>query len=134
MDSEKNSAMDSEKNTLKNVLGTKLETCCTSPMTGFYRDGICQTGPQDRGVHVVCAELTESFLSYTKAQGNDLSTPRPEYQFPGLKPGDKWCLCASRWKEAMEDGVAPAVVLASTHEAALNHVSLEALKKYATDS
>ncbi len=113
---------------LENVLGTELQSCCTSPMTGFYRDGVCQTGPQDVGVHVVCAELTEAFLSYTKAQGNDLSTPRPEYNFPGLKPGDKWCLCAARWKEALDDGVAPRVVLASTHKAALGHVSLAELK------
>ncbi len=112
----------------KNVLGNELQTCCTSPMTGFYRDGTCQTGPQDRGVHVVCAELTAEFLSYTKAQGNDLSTPRPESNFPGLKPGDKWCLCATRWKEALDDGVAPPVILESTHEAALEHVSLEELK------
>ncbi len=117
----------------KNVLGEALQTCCTSPMTGFYRDGTCQTGPQDRGVHVVCAQLTEAFLSYTKAQGNDLSTPRPEYNFPGLKPGDKWCLCAARWKEALDDGVAPPVVLASTHKAALEHVSLEDLKGSAAE-
>ncbi|KPQ33851.1 MAG: hypothetical protein HLUCCA11_16995 [Phormidesmis priestleyi Ana] len=114
----------------QNVLGTELKSCCTSPMTGFYRDGICQTGPQDRGVHVVCAQLTEAFLRYTKAQGNDLSTPRPEYNFPGLKPGDRWCLCASRWKEALDDGVAPPVVLASTHKAALEYVSLETLKAH----
>lgn len=113
---------------LKNVLGRQLQSCCTSPMTGFYRDGICQTGPQDRGVHVVCAQLTERFLSYTKAQGNDLSTPRPEFSFPGLNPGDKWCLCAARWKEALEDGVAPPVDLAATHEAALSYVSLEDLE------
>lgn len=112
----------------ENVLGTALQTCCTDPMTGFYRDGFCQTGLQDRGVHVVCAQLTEAFLRYTKAQGNDLSTPRPEYNFPGLKPGDKWCLCAARWKEALEDGVAPPVVLASTHKAALQFVSLEDLQ------
>ncbi len=108
----------------ENVLGTPLQTCCTSPMTGFYRDGQCQTGPQDRGVHVVCAKLTEAFLSYTKAQGNDLSTPQPAYNFPGLKPGDKWCLCAARWQEALDDGVAPPVDLAATHKAALEHVSL----------
>ena len=108
----------------ENVLGTALETCCTDPMTGFYRDGTCQTGPQDRGVHVVCAQLTEAFLRYTKAQGNDLSTPQPMYNFPGLKPGDKWCLCAARWQEALDDGVAPPVVLESTHKAALQHVSL----------
>lgn len=112
----------------ENVLGTALKSCCTDPMTGFYRDGICQTGPQDRGVHVVCAQLTEAFLSYTKAQGNDLSTPQPMYNFPGLKPGDKWCLCAARWQEALEDGVAPPVVLESTHKAALQYVSLENLK------
>ncbi|MFK8186294.1 MAG: DUF2237 family protein [Phormidesmis sp.] len=129
-----NEPLNNAKAPLKNVLGTALKSCCTSPMTGFYRDGVCQTGPLDRGVHVVCAELTEAFLSYTKAQGNDLSTPRPEYRFPGLKPGDKWCLCASRWKEAMDDGMAPPVVLDSTHEAALNHVSLDELKRYATDS
>ncbi len=118
----------------QNVLRGDLQSCCTSPMTGFFRDGVCQTGPQDRGVHVVCAELTEAFLSYTKAQGNDLSTPRPEHNFPGLKPGDKWCLCASRWKEAMDDGVAPPVVLESTHEAALRHVSLEDLKNHSVKS
>lgn len=117
----------------KNVMGTILQTCCTSPMTGFYRDGLCQTGPQDSGVHVVCARLTEAFLSYTKAQGNDLSTPRPEYNFPGLKPGDKWCLCAARWQEALEDGVAPPVVLAATHKAALEHVSLADLQGNATE-
>lgn len=115
-------------NQLKNVLGDKLQTCCTSPMTGFYRDGVCQTGPADRGVHVVCAQVTEAFLSYTKAQGNDLSTPRPEYRFPGLKPGDRWCLCAARWKESLEDGMAPPVDLAATHHAALNHVTLEELQ------
>ncbi len=112
----------------RNVMGSALQTCCTSPMTGFYRDGLCQSGPQDRGVHVVCAQLTSAFLSYTKAQGNDLSTPRPEYQFPGLKPGDRWCLCAARWKEALEDGVAPPVVLAATDQLALQHVSLADLQ------
>lgn len=126
-------AESKEMSNSKNVLGTALESCCTSPMTGFYRDGMCQTGPQDRGVHVVCAELTEAFLSYTKAQGNDLSTPQPLYNFPGLNPGDKWCLCAARWKEAMEDGVAPPVVLASTHEAALKYVSLETLQAHAAE-
>lgn len=110
----------------ENVLGTELQTCCTAPMTGFYRDGLCQTGPQDRGVHVVCAQVTDAFLSYTKAQGNDLSTPRSS--FPGLKPGDKWCLCAARWQEALEDGVAPPVDLAATHKSALEHVSLEDLQ------
>lgn len=114
-----------------NVLGGKLSTCCTSPMTGFYRDGCCNTGAGDFGAHVVCAQMTEEFLSYTKAQGNDLSTPMPMYQFPGLKPGDRWCLCASRWKEAMDDGVAPPVDLEATHAAALEYVSLTELKQFA---
>ncbi|MEL6232011.1 MAG: DUF2237 domain-containing protein [Cyanobacteria bacterium J06627_3] len=118
---------------VKNVLGNNLEICCTSPMTGFYRDGTCNTGPNDRGSHVVCAEVTDEFLAYTKAQGNDLSTPMPMYQFPGLKPGDRWCLCAARWKEAHAAGVAPKVVLASTHEAALGTVPLDILQQYATD-
>ncbi|MBF2015786.1 MAG: DUF2237 domain-containing protein [Rivularia sp. T60_A2020_040] len=118
----------------KNVLGEKLQTCCTSPMTGFLRNGMCDTGPQDFGVHVVCAEVTEEFLTYTKSMGNDLSTAMPMYDFPGLKPGDKWCLCASRWKEAMDDGVAPKVVLSATHEAALEYVSLDELKQHAVDN
>ncbi|MBX2862757.1 MAG: DUF2237 domain-containing protein [Leptolyngbyaceae cyanobacterium MAG.088] len=117
---------------VKNVLGENLQLCCTSPMTGFYRDGTCNTGPNDMGVHVICAEMTAGFLAYTKAQGNDLSTPMPIYQFPGLKPGDRWCLCASRWKEAHDAGVAPNVVLAATHEAALGTVSLDLLQQYAT--
>ena len=100
-------------------------------MTGFYRDGLCHTGPQDLGVHVVCAQVTDAFLTYTKAQGNDLSTPRS--YFPGLKPGDRWCLCASRWKEALDDGMAPPVVLESTHAAALNYVSLDTLKANAIE-
>ncbi|MEL7067720.1 MAG: DUF2237 domain-containing protein [Cyanobacteria bacterium J06581_3] len=111
-----------------NVLGGRLKPCCTDPMTGFYRDGSCHTGSQDAGVHVVCAEMTEAFLTYTKAQGNDLSTPRPEYNFPGLKPGDRWCLCATRWKEALDDGVAPPVVLASTNVAAVKYVSMHDLQ------
>ena len=115
----------------KNVLGGSLETCCTSPMTGFYRDGCCHTGPEDVGAHVVCAQMTESFLRYTRAQGNDLSTPVPLYNFPGLEPGDRWCLCALRWKEALDDGVAPPVVLEATHEAALQYLSLDALKQHA---
>ena len=115
----------------KNVLGGALQTCCTAPMTGFYRDGSCRTGAGDYGAHVVCAQVTAEFLSYTKAQGNDLSTPVPAFNFPGLKPGDRWCLCASRWKQALEDGVAPPVVLASTHAAALEYVSLEELQQHA---
>lgn len=115
----------------KNVLGGELQPCSLDPNTGFYRDGCCETGPNDHGVHVVCAEMTEQFLNYTKAQGNDLSTPRPEYDFPGLKPGERWCLCASRWQEALDDGVAPRVHLQATHENALKHVTLEDLKRKA---
>jgi len=111
-----------------NVLGGKLETCCTSPITGFYRDGKCETGPQDLGVHVVCAQVTEEFLAFTKSNGNDLSTPSSS--FPGLKPGDRWCLCVSRWQEAVDRGVAPPVILAATHASALKFVTLEQLSKY----
>ena len=118
----------------KNVLGGPLETCCTSPMTGFYRDGCCNTGPGYFGVHVVSAQVTEAFLSYTRAQGNDLSTPLPTYNFPGLKAGDRWCLCASRWKEALNDGFAPHVVLDATHAAALQYVPLELLQQHALDA
>ncbi|MEG4347138.1 DUF2237 domain-containing protein [Microcoleus sp. A003_D6] len=116
-----------------NVLGGKLETCCTSPMTGYYRDGQCNTGGGDFGAHTVCAQLTEEFLTFTKSNGNDLSTPVPEFNFPGLKPGDCWCLCASRWKEAMDAGVAPPVVLAATHALTLEYVSLDELKQHAAD-
>ncbi|MEG5044342.1 DUF2237 domain-containing protein [Microcoleus sp. B4-C1] len=116
-----------------NVLGGKLETCCTSPMTGYYRDGKCNTGGGDFGAHTVCAQLTEEFLQFTKSNGNDLSTPVPEFNFPGLKPGDCWCLCASRWKEAMDAGVAPLVVLAATHALTLEYVSLDELKQHAAD-
>ncbi|MEE9238695.1 MAG: DUF2237 domain-containing protein [Thermodesulfobacteriota bacterium] len=117
----------------KNVLGQELGTCCTSPMTGFYRDGCCRTGPQDLGMHVVCVEVSEEFLEFSKAKGNDLSTPIPDFEFPGLKPGDRWCLCALRWKEAMENGMVPHVILTLTHESALEVISLEDLKKYAID-
>ncbi|MEG3839422.1 DUF2237 domain-containing protein [Microcoleus sp. herbarium14] len=116
-----------------NVVGGKLETCCTSPMTGYYRDGKCNTGGGDFGAHTVCAQLTEEFLTFTKSNGNDLSTPVPEFQFPGLKPGDCWCLCASRWKEAMDAGCAPLVVLAATHALTLEYVSLDELKQHAAD-
>lgn len=115
----------------KNVLGTTLETCCTSPMTGYYRDGVCSTGAGDTGVHVVCAQVTEEFLAFTKSRGNDLSTPMPMFNFPGLKSGDRWCLCASRWKEAFDAGVAPPVVLQSTHAAALEYATLDELKQHA---
>jgi uncharacterized protein (DUF2237 family) len=117
----------------KNVLGGKLENCCTSPMTGYYRDGKCNTGGGDFGAHTVCAQLTEEFLQFTKSNGNDLSTPVPEFNFPGLKPGDCWCLCASRWKEAMDAGVAPPVLLAATHALTLEYVSLDELKQHAAD-
>lgn len=115
----------------KNVLGQPLQLCCTSPMTGYYRDGLCNTGGGDFGAHVVCAQVTAEFLDYTRSQGNDLSTPMPAYNFPGLKPGDRWCLCASRWKEALDAGVAPPVVLESTHMMALEYVSLDELKQHA---
>lgn len=116
-----------------NVLGGKLENCCTSPMTGYYRDGKCNTGGGDFGAHTVCSQLTEEFLHFTKSNGNDLSTPVPEFNFLGLKPGDCWCLCASRWKEAMDAGVAPPVVLAATHALTLEYVSLDELKQHAAD-
>lgn len=115
----------------KNVLGGNLELCCTSPLTGFYRDGFCVTGPADMGTHVICAQVTEEFLRFTRSRGNDLSTPAPQFNFPGLKPGDRWCLCATRWREALEAGKAPPVILTSTHEAALKYVSLEDLKAQA---
>lgn len=120
--------------TPKNVLGTPLQPCGTDPMTGFYRDGCCRTGPQDVGVHVVCAEVTAEFLAFSKARGNDLSTPNPMYQFPGLRPGDRWCLCAPRWKEALEAGKAPKVVLEATHISALEFVDLEDLQAHAIPS
>ena len=116
-----------------NVLGGKLETCCTSPMTGYYRDGKCNTGAGDFGAHVICAQMTAEFLAFTKARGNDLSTPVPGFNFPGLKPGDCWCLCASRWKEALDAGVAPPVVLAATHPSILEYVSFDALKQHAVN-
>jgi len=119
--------------TAKNVLGGPLELCCTFPVTGFYRDGYCNTGPRDHGAHVVCVKTTEEFLAYSKSVGNDLSTPHPVYKFPGLKPGDKWCLCASRWKQAFEADAAPSVILASTHERTLEYVELDDLMKHAID-
>lgn len=117
----------------KNVLGTELKVCCTKPMTGFYRDGYCSTGAEDRGSHTICVRVTDEFLAFSKSRGNDLSTPRPEFQFPGLAAGDKWCLVAMRWQEALEAGFAPEVVLEATHEAALQYVSLEDLQKYRID-
>ena len=115
----------------RNILGGPLATCGTSPATGFYRDGCCNTGPDDAGSHTVCAVMTAEFLIFTKQVGNDLSTPRPEHNFPGLQPGDRWCLCASRWKEAHDAGAAPKVVPEACHEAALRVVTKEALEKHA---
>lgn len=117
----------------RNVLGGPLETCCTDPLTGFYRDGKCNTGAGDFGAHVVCAQVTEAFLEFTRSRGNDLTTPAPAFGFPGLKPGDRWCLCASRWKEALAAGAAPPVVLASTHALALEYISLDELEQHAVD-
>lgn len=117
----------------KNVLGGSLRPCCKFPMTGFYRDGYCNTGPEDVGRHVVCIRVTDEFLAFSKAAGNDLSTPHPEYDFPGLIAGDQWCLCAARWQEAFEAGAAPAVILVSTHESALEIVKLKDLKDHAAD-
>jgi len=113
----------------KNVLGGELQICCTSPVTGFYRDGYCKTGEDDVGRHTVCAVVTDEFLEFSVAAGNDLVTPHPEWGFPGLKSGDKWCLCVLRWKEALEAGVAPPVVLEATNEAALQYVTLSELKE-----
>lgn len=117
----------------KNVLGTELQSCCTDPMTGFYRDGYCRTGMGDHGVHTVCAIMTEEFLAFSKSAGNDLSTPIPQYQFPGLVAGDKWCLCASRWQEAYDAGMAPQVVLESTHMSSVEFCNMDALKEFAVD-
>lgn len=117
----------------KNVLGTELETCNTSPMTGFYRDGCCQTGREDLGLHVVCIEATAEFLAFSRRVGNDLSTPIPPYGFPGLKAGDRWCLCAQRWQQALEAGRAPPVVLEATHMSALEFIDLEDLQAHAVD-
>jgi uncharacterized protein len=117
----------------RNVFGEPLAVCCIAPMTGFYRTGCCETGPEDLGAHVVCVETTAAFLEFSKSRGNDLSTPLPDFGFPGLKPGDRWCLCAARWQEALEAGAAPRVVLSATHEAALEHVALADLKRYALD-
>lgn len=124
---------DSQRGSARNVLGEPLQSCSDDSLTGFLRDGCCNTGPQDFGLHVVCARVTEEFLQFSAQQGNDLTTPHPELGFAGLKSGDQWCLCAARWREAFEQGAAPRVVLAATHEAALNIVSLDDLKKFSTD-
>ena len=114
-----------------NVLGGPLQTCSRDPLTGFYRDGRCETGASDHGTHVVCAVMTAEFLAFTASRGNDLSTPQPEHRFPGLQPGDRWCLCASRWAQALAAGVAPPVVLEATHAGALQTVSLDDLRAHA---
>jgi hypothetical protein len=117
----------------RNVFGEPIEVCSLNPSTGFYRTGCCETGPEDVGVHTVCVEVTREFLAVSKARGNDLSTPRPEYGFPGLSAGDRWCLCAARWQEALDAGVAPRVVLVATHEATLGIARLGDLKRHALD-
>ena len=114
-----------------NVLGTELQTCSLAPCTGFFRDGKCHTGPDDLGQHTVCAEVTTEFLEFSRNQGNDLITPRPECDFPGLKPGDRWCLCLRRWTEALEEGVAPPIVLEATHIMALEFIPRETLEAHA---
>lgn len=116
---------------MKNIFGEPLECCCTNPLTGFYRDGYCRTDAFDKGTHVVCAIVTEAFLEFSLSRGNDLITPKPEYRFPGLKPGDKWCLCAMRWKEAYEAGCAPKVVLQATAEEVLKFIPINDLISHA---
>lgn len=116
-----------------NVLGLELEVCGNDPLTGFYRDGNCATGKNDVGSHTVCVKVTAEFLAFSQASGNDLSTPVPEYAFPGLKPGDKWCLCATRWKQALDAGVAPSVYILATNQKTLKYVELDDLKKHAID-
>jgi uncharacterized protein len=118
----------------QNVLGTDLQECSRQPMTGFYRKGCCETGSDDVGVHTVCARVTAQFLAFSKAAGNDLSTPMPAYGFEGLKPGDCWCLCAARWVEALEAGVAPPVVLEATHAATLEFAALDDLRRHAVEA
>jgi len=118
----------------RNVLGGELESCSLDPLTGFYRSGCCETGPEDLGVHSVCAQVTDEFLAFSQAQGNDLSTPVPAFGFAGLVPGDRWCLCAGRWLEAWEAGVAPPVYLAATHEATLAVMPIELLLDHALDA
>jgi len=115
----------------RNVLGGELHACCFDPLTGFYRDGSCRTDDDDVGTHTVCARMTAEFLAFSRAAGNDLSTPRPEYRFRGLKPGDRWCLCVLRWIEALEAGAAPPIILEATHESALEFVPLDELERHA---
>ena len=122
---------EEEQKSELSVSNQPLQSCSTDPMTGFYRDSYCRTGSEDRGIHVVCATMTQDFLSYTKSKGNDLSTPAPRYGFPGLKVGDRWCLCARRWEEAQNAGKAPLVILEATSKAALRTLSISLLKKHA---
>ena len=117
----------------RNVLGEELAPCGTDPVTGFYRDGCCTGGPEDIGVHAVCAVMTTEFLEHQRSVGNDLTTPRPEWRFPGLQPGDRWCVVAARWRQAYDEGVAAPVVLASTHERALDVIPLDWLREHAVD-
>lgn len=126
-----NTMMTKNETQNKNVLGGPLQGCCTDPVTGFYRDGFCRTGEQDQGSHVACAQVTDAFLQFSKSRGNDLTTPRPEYSFSGLKDGDKWCLCAMRWTEALEAGVAPPLDLEATDEHMLTFAPIEVLRKHA---
>ena len=116
-----------------NVFGEPLQPCSMSPLTGFFRTGHCITGPDDTALHTVCIEATEAFLAFSKSKGNDLSTPMPQYAFPGLKPGDYWCLLAPRWVEALEAGAAPKVVMAATHQMVLRYVEIDVLRRYAVD-
>ena len=125
--------METRREPSENVFGEPLEPCSLEPMTGFYRDGCCETGPEDTGRHVVCASVTAEFLEFSRTRGNDLMTPRPEFGFPGLRPGDRWCLCVLRWREALEADAAPRVVLRATHRRALDHVALADLKRHAVD-
>jgi uncharacterized protein (DUF2237 family) len=124
---------DGGPSTGRNVLGEQLELCSFKPMTGFFRDGCCDTSREDVGSHTVCAVMTAEFLAFSKSRGNDLSTPMPAFGFPGLQPGDRWCLCAPRWQEAFEAGQAPRVVLRATHEGALDYCALADLKRFAVD-
>ncbi|MEM9530898.1 MAG: DUF2237 domain-containing protein [Pseudomonadota bacterium] len=121
------------KDAPRNVLGEPLSPCSDAPLTGFFRDGFCNTCREDRGSHTVCAQVTDEFLSFSKSRGNDLSTPQPDFEFPGLKAGDRWCLCAGRWLEAYEHGAAPRVYLQSTHERALDVVPGQVLRQFAAD-
>lgn len=121
------------KHQAKNILGGDMQLCCLEPRTGFFRDGFCNTNHLDAGTHVICAVVTDAFLAFTRSQGNDLTTPIPEYGFPGLKAGDGWCLCALRWREAHDAGVAPPIKARSTHERALDFVDADTLAKYCVD-